>query len=180
MSSVSNLSPSFSTECGYVTAMQKTPTKLSAAAWQDIKAAYLVGGGLRALAREAGIPENTILVRAHRERWSEQRSKALERIMPQRAHEESLEISQGRLLERHLLNMLAVSQRLSDYASALPDGLAFEGIAKIDTMDRLARRQLGLDKAEPLVRVNLWGGGGGATPVPSIIEIVDAVTDHDL
>lgn len=157
--------------------MKKTPTKLSAGAWQDMKAAYLVGGGLRALAREAGIPENTILVRAHREKWSEQRQAALARIMPQRAHEESLEISQGRLLERHLLNMLAVSQRLSDYASGLPDGVAFDGIAKIDTMDRLARRQLGLDKPEAAVQINLWGRG--ATVAPSIIE-VDAVTDHEL
>jgi hypothetical protein len=157
--------------------MKKTPTKLSAGAWQDIKAAYLVGGGLRALARQAGLSENTILVRAHREKWSDQRQAALARIMPQTAHEESLEITQGRLLERHLLNMLAVSQRLSDYSASLPDGLAFEGIAKIDTMDRLARRQLGLDKAEPLVRVNLWGGGG-ATPVPSIIIEMDAVTEQ--
>ncbi len=152
-------------------------TKLSNEAWRDIKAAYFVGGGLRALAREAGIPENTILVRAHRERWSEQRQAALARIMPQRAHEESLEISQGRLLERHLLNMLALSQRLSDYSASLPDGLAFDGIAKIDTMDRLARRQLGLDKPEPLVRVNLWGGGG-ASPAPSIILEADISSEQ--
>ncbi len=157
---------------------KKAPVKrrtLSEATWQDIKAAWLLGGTLRGLAREAGISENTILVRAHRERWSEQRQAALARIMPQRAHEESLEISQGRLLESHLLNMLAVSQRLSNYVTALPDGLAFDGIAKIDTMDRLARRQLGLDRKEPSVLVNLWSNGG-ASPAPSIIEM-DAVTE---
>lgn len=136
--------------------MRKKPIKLSAQAWQDIKAAYLCGGGLRALAREAGISENTILVRAHREKWSEHRSAALAKILPQRAQEESLEISQGRLMERHLLNMLALSQRLSDYATALPDGLAFDAVARIDTMDRLARRQLGLDKPQAALQINLW------------------------
>jgi hypothetical protein len=144
-------------------------TKLSNEAWRDIKAAYLCGGGLRALAREAGIPENTILVRAHREKWSEQRQAALARIMPQKSHEESLGISQGRLMERHLLNMLAVSQRLSDYARALPDGLAFDAVAKIDTMDRLARRQLGLDKPEAAVQLNFWGG----EPAEMVCEAVE-------
>lgn len=132
-------------------------TKLSNEAWRDIKAAYLCGGGLRALAREAGIPENTILVRAHREKWSDQRQAALAKIMPMKSHEESLGISQGRLMERHLLNMMAVSQRLSNYAHALPDELAFDAVGKIDTMDRLARRQLGLDKPEAAVQLNFWG-----------------------
>lgn len=139
--------------------MKKISTKLSTGAWQDIKAAYLVGGGLRALAREAGIPENTILVRAHREKWSEQRQAALAKIMPQKSHEESLGISQGRLMERHLLNMMAVSERLSDFANALPVHQAFDAVAKIDTMDRFTRRQLGLDKPEPAISVNLFGGG---------------------
>ena len=133
-------------------------TKLSNEAWGDIKSAYLCGGGLRSLAREAGIPENTILVRAHREKWSDQRQAALAKIMPMKSHEESLGISHGRLMERHLLNMMAVSQRLSDYAHALPDELAFDAVGKIDTMDRLARRQLGLDKPEAAVQFNFWGG----------------------
>jgi hypothetical protein len=143
---------------GILRGMKKTPTKLSTGAWQDIKAAYLVGGGLRALAREAGIPENTILVRAHREKWSDQRQAALAKILPQKPPEESLGISHGRLMERHLLNMMALSERLSDYAHAMPDGLAFDAVAKIDTMDRFTRRQLGLDKPGPAVSVNLFSG----------------------
>jgi hypothetical protein len=148
--------------------MKKTPTKLSAQAWQDIKAAYLCGGGLRALAREAGISENTILVRAHREKWSDQRSAALAKILPQRAQEESLEISHGRLMERHLMNMLALSQRLSDYATGLPDGVAFDAVARIDTMDRLARRQLGLDKPQTALQINLWGSEQDGCHLPDV------------
>jgi len=154
--------------------MKKTLTKLSAESWRDIKAAYLVGGGLRALAREAGISENTILVRAHREKWSEQRQAALAKIMPQKSNEESLGISQGRLMERHLLNMLAVSERLSDFAHALPVHQAFDAVAKIDTMDRLARRQLGLDKPQPAVHLNLFGSASFMEPEGQIFEAVEA------
>lgn len=144
--------------------------KLSAAYWADIRAAYLVGGSLRGLAREAGLSESTILVKASRERWGEARRKALERIAHQR-QQESVEVASGRLMQTHLLNMLAVSQRLSDYTAGLPDGLAFNEIAKINSLDLVARRQLGLDRKEPTVLVNFWGRG--ATVAPSIIEVDD-------
>lgn len=155
---------------------KKTPTKLSNAAWNDIKSAYLVGGTLRGLAREAGISENTILVRAHREKWSQQRQEALAKILPQKSHEESLGISQGRLMERHLLNMMAVSERLSDFVHALPVHQAFDAVAKIDTMDRFTRRQLGLDKPEPVVSVNLFSGGLGFDEAPVFEAVSEACT----
>jgi hypothetical protein len=118
---------------------KKTPvkrTKLSVSAWQDIKAAYLLGGTLRGLAREANMSENTLLVKAHREKWSDQRQAALAKILPMKSHEESLGISQGRLMERHLLNMMAVSQRLSNYAHALPDELAFDAAIAVIKPDQ--------------------------------------------
>ncbi len=165
--------------------MKKTPTKtkrpsprkLSDAAWNDVRSAYLCGGTLRGLAREAGISENTILVRAHREKWSQQRQAALAKILPQKSHEESLGISHGRLMERHLLNMMAVSERLSDFANALPVEMAWEGVSKIDTMDRFTRRQLGLDKPEPVVSVNLFGGSCAFDDVSSVFEAVTNGSD---
>ena len=134
------------------------------AVWREIKAAYFVGGELRALAREAGLNENTLLHRAMREGWSEARQQALEMARQTRVEliadesterpNQSLSISREGLLTRHAANMLRISSRLSDYAAELPAQTAFAAVRQIDVADRLTRRQLGLDRAEG-VQVNL-------------------------
>ena len=40
--------------------------------WEQMKTAYASGIGLRELARNAGVPEGTVLSRAKRERWTQQ------------------------------------------------------------------------------------------------------------
>jgi IS30 family transposase len=40
--------------------------------WQQIKAGYAAGIGLREIAREMNVPEGTVLARAKRERWTQQ------------------------------------------------------------------------------------------------------------
>jgi hypothetical protein len=60
----------------------------------------------------------------------------------------------------------------------MPDGLAFDAVAKIDTMDRFTRRQLGLDKPVPAVNVNLFSGEPKYEANP-VFEAEEA-TDHPL
>jgi hypothetical protein len=43
--------------------------RLPAATWQQIKAGYAAGIGLREIARNMDIPEGTVLARAKREGW---------------------------------------------------------------------------------------------------------------
>jgi hypothetical protein len=62
------------------------------------------------------------------------------------------------LAEQHIAAMSSLSQRLTAFATALPDGLAFDSIAKIESVDRLGRRALGLDAQQPAVHVNLFAG----------------------
>jgi hypothetical protein len=101
--------------------MKKIATKLSAQAWQDIKAAYLRSAGLWALAIE-----------------------------------ESLEIRHGRSMKLYLSNMLTLFQCLIDYATGLPDRLAFGAMKRIDTMDKIAHRQLALDKPQAALQISCW------------------------
>lgn len=138
--------------------------RITDAVWRELKASFFVGGELRALAREAGISENTVLHKAMRDGWTEQRREALAKVRQTRAGTieeggegeplQSLTIARERLLERHLHNMLTVSGRVSDYAAGLPAQTAFTSVRQIDMADRLARRQLGLDREEN-VTVNL-------------------------
>lgn len=137
---------------------------ITEAVWRELKAAFFVGGELRALAREAGISENTVLHKAMRDGWTEQRREALAKVRQTRPGTiedgnegeplQSLTIARERLLERHLLNMLAVSGRVSDYAAGLPAQAAFTSIRQVDVADRLARRQLGLER-EAEVSINI-------------------------
>jgi len=46
--------------------------RLSKDRWQQIKAAYAAGIGLREIARNMNVPEGTALARAKREGWTQQ------------------------------------------------------------------------------------------------------------
>ncbi len=146
--------------------------RITDATWRELKASYFVGGELRALAREAGISENTVLHKAMRDGWSKQRGQALAKTHQTRQGtieegskgepHQSLSIARAGLLERHLLNMMAVAGRLSDYSAELPAQAAFNSVRQIDVADRLARRQLGLDREEK-VSVNICQAFSGVT-----------------
>jgi hypothetical protein len=149
-----------------------SPRKITEAAWREMRHAFMVGQGVRSIARSAGVSEGTLLARASRERWSEQRAAALEKTRAESPH--SVAIAGAYLAEQHIAAMASLSQRLTAFATSLPDGIAFDGISKIDTLDRLARRQHGLDRQQPAVSVNLFGGGCSFDDVSSVFEAVEA------
>ena len=47
-------------------------SSISTEAWQQIKAGYAAGIGLREIARKMNVPEGTVLARAKREGWTQQ------------------------------------------------------------------------------------------------------------
>ena len=46
--------------------------RVSKDTWQQIRAAYAAGIGLREIARKMSVPEGTVLARAKREGWTQQ------------------------------------------------------------------------------------------------------------
>ena len=156
------------------TAPQKR-RKLPAETWQGLRLAYIAGGGLRQLARAANVSEGTLLARAAREKWSQQRDEAIQRAKGStgqsddataRQQQSIAVITRESLMDVHLANMLSVSHRLSHHANALPTDEAFESIRHIDCVDKLTRRQLGLDSKASPIQIGIFGNSWGEWPEP--------------
>jgi hypothetical protein len=96
----------------------------------------------------------------------------MELLKPQREHGQ-MELDLAQLTELYHQNAAGLCQRLSNHICALPEGAAFDEIGKVNLADQMIRRFLLIDRTNAAVHINLWGGGG-ASPVPSIIEMVDA------
>jgi hypothetical protein len=112
----------------------KSRTRLPKETWQALKSDYMVGSDLRALARRCGIPEDSVVSRAHREGWSEERLAALELLKPQRDQERT-ELDHGQLTELYHQNAAGLCQRLSAHICALPEGAAFDELGKVNLAD---------------------------------------------
>ena len=142
--------------------MTRSPS-LSETQWAQLRAAFTAGAGLRPLAREAGIPEGTILARAKREGWSQAKRRA----------RDAAEATQSRLAvpaaaaianeaagraQRHVARMESLCESIGGHVETLPPNRLFESITRLDALDRLARRTHGLDTNNaPVVQVLFTG-----------------------
>lgn len=161
-----------------------TRQRISEETWHDVRRAFLVGGELRDLARKFKLSENSVLSRASREGWTAQRKNALAKIRnggvegmaeSSQGSEHSIAIIREQLLDEHLLAMLVLSQRLSQHASSLPTEQAFDRVRNIDMMDKLTRRQLGLDGPRSTsfnvaIAVGPWGRTSDEAPCAETVE----------
>lgn len=122
---------------------------IKAGTWAELRAAYLAGAGLRSLARRAGIAEGTVLARAQREGWSHQKREALSRAGitggQDRAVSQSIAIEAADRAQAHLARMSGLVEALGQHADTLAPSMLFEQIGKLDTFDRIARRNFGLE-----------------------------------
>ena len=122
---------------------------IKAGTWAELRAAYLAGAGLRSLARRAGIAEGTVLARAQREGWSQQKREALSRAGitggQDRAVSQSIAIEAADRAQAHLAHMGALVEALGQHADTLAPSMLFEQVGKLDTFDRIARRNFGLE-----------------------------------
>lgn len=127
---------------------------ITAPDWSQLRAAYLAGAGLRSLARRTGIPEGTVLARAKREGWSQQKREALSRAGiadgQERHGSQSIAIADEAAdrAQRHLSRMGGLIETLGHHAETLAPGMLFEQVTKLDTFDRMARRNFGLDDGQ--------------------------------
>lgn len=132
---------------------------ITAGTWAELRAAYLAGGGLRSLARRAGIAEGTVLARAQREGWSQQKREALSRAGikggQDRAVSQSIAIEAADRAQAHLARMGGLVEVLGQHAETLAPGMLFEQVGKLDTFDRIARRNFGLEAPQQGATINV-------------------------
>jgi hypothetical protein len=132
--------------------------------WEQMKTAYASGIGLRELARNAGVPEGTLLSRAKRERSTQQIQSAKALVKREDAlaanPSEAAAMTLQERAERHLQRMAGISKRGVDHVETMDGPEILKSVDRIDKLDKIGRRTFGLDDAETqahntLVNVNI-------------------------
>jgi hypothetical protein len=123
--------------------------RLSKDTWDQIKAGYAAGIGLREIARNMGIPAGTVLARAKREGWTQQiqSAKALakrEDSAPAVTATQAVAITMQQRGERHLERMAGVSERGVDHIEAMDGPDILNSVDQIEKLDKVARRTFGI------------------------------------
>ena len=127
--------------------------------WDQIKTAYASGIGLREIARNMGIPEGTVLARAKREGWTRQIQEAKAVVPPLQSSAitpmQSAALTMHQRGQRHLERMAGVSEKVVSHVETLEPETILERVDKVEKLDRIARRNYGLDLDQrPVSTVN--------------------------
>jgi hypothetical protein len=124
-------------------------SKLSAAQWEQIKTAYASGIGLRELARNMGVSENTVLARARREKWTQQIVTAKQHAKPLHSNAltpmHSAAITMQERAQRYTERMAGVSEKVLPHLESMQPGAILDSARNIEQYDRMSRRNYGLD-----------------------------------
>lgn len=126
--------------------------RISREMWEQAKTAYASGIGLRELARNMGISENTVLAHARREKWTQQIETA--KRSAHREHADALSPMQSAAVtmqqraERYTERMVGVAEKVLPHLESLEPGAILEVARNIEQFDRLTRRNLGLDSQQ--------------------------------
>jgi hypothetical protein len=126
--------------------VRRTITKST---WAEIRTAYASGIGLRELARNMHVSENTVLSRAHREGWTReiQNAKALAQHEDSPlavAATEAVAITMQQRGERHRERMAGVSERGVGHIETLDGPEILNAVDQIEKLDKVARRTFGI------------------------------------
>ena len=139
---------------------QSMRRKITNETWEQIETAYASGIGLREIARNMNIPEGTVLAHAKREGWTKgiESAKALAKredsslaITPT----EAVAITMQQRGQRHVERMADVSERAVDHIEAMDGPEILNSADKIDKVDKIARRNFGLNDGQTQVQNTL-------------------------
>ena len=134
--------------------------KITIDIWEQVETAYASGIGLREIARNMNIPEGTVLAHAKREGWTKgiESAKALAKredsslaITPT----EAVAITMQQRGQRHVERMADVSERAVDHIEAMDGPEILNSADKIDKVDKIARRNFGLNDGQTQVQNTL-------------------------
>jgi hypothetical protein len=121
--------------------------------WAEIRTAYASGIGLRELARNMHVSENTVLSRAHREAWTRQIESA--KAIAKREETplavtpvEAVAMSMQQRGERHVERMAGVSERAVDHIETMDGPKILNTVDQIEKLDKVARRTFGLSDSD--------------------------------
>jgi len=124
-----------------------------------MKTAYASGIGLRELARNAGVPEGTVLSRAKRERWTQQIQSAKALAKREDALDvtpvEAVAITMQERAARHVQRMAGVSERGVDHVETMDGPEILKSVDRIDKLDKVKRRTFGLGDGQTQARNTL-------------------------
>jgi len=129
--------------------MRTVRSRVSSERWEQIKTAYASGIALREIARNMSIPAGTVLARAKREGWSQQRenAKALAKrddvakvVTPFEAASATMQ-QRG---ERHLGRMANIVEKTIPHVEAMEPGAILDRVDDVEKLDRVARRTFGI------------------------------------
>ena len=127
--------------------------QIFAETWDQIKTAFASGIGLREIARNMGVSENTVLARARREKWTHQI--LIAKQQGKRLHSNALAPMQSAAITmqeratRYTERMAGVSERLLPHLESLAPGEILERARNVEQFDRFSRRNFGLDSQPP-------------------------------
>ena len=129
--------------------MRTVRSRVSSERWEQIKTAYASGIALREIARNMSIPAGTVLARAKREGWSQQRenAKALAKrddaakvVTPFEATSATMQ-QRG---ERHLGRMANIVEKTIPHVEAMELGAILDRVDDVEKLDKVARRTFGI------------------------------------
>ena len=117
--------------------------------WAEIRTAYASGIGLREIARNMDIPAGTVLARAKREGWSQQRDNAKTLAKRDDAANvvtpfEAASASMQQRGERHLGRMANIVEKTMPHVEAMEPGAILDRVDDVEKLDKVARRTFGI------------------------------------
>jgi len=125
--------------------------RLSKDTWDQIKAAYAAGIGLREIARKMNVPEGTVLARAKREGWTQQIQTAKALVKRQEASlaitpVQAVAMSMQQRGERHLGRMANIVEKTIPHVEAMEPGAILDRVDDVEKLDKVARRTFGISE----------------------------------
>ncbi len=115
--------------------------RLSKDTWDQIKAAYAAGIGLREIARKMNVPEGTVLARAKREGWTQQIQTAKALVKREEASlaitpVQAVAMSMQQRGERHLGRMANIVEKTVPHVQAMEPGAILERVDDVEKLEQ--------------------------------------------
>jgi hypothetical protein len=125
--------------------------RLSKGTWDQIKAGYAAGVGLREIARKMNVAEGTVLARAKREGWTQQIAAAKQAVVLPQSNAitplQSIAAVMQERGERYRERVAGVSERVIGHVESMHPDEILTRSAQLEKIDSIARRTFGLNEA---------------------------------
>jgi len=145
--------------------------RISKQTWEQIKAGYAAGIGLREIARKMNVPEGTVLARAKREGWTQQIAAAKQAIASAQSNAitssplQSIAAVMQERGQRHRERIAGVTEKVLPHLESMQPDSILDRVSNIEKYDRLARRNSGLSDnkgGSGMLNLNVLAGRGRA------------------